>query len=227
MFRFPSSARASNPRLTSAIASAVSTIEARCSVVAAWIAMVASSAARAAPRIDSSASSVRPEVTTPIATRRDSSSAAARAASTSPRIPSISSWIPRAPSQVRSESFRISAATAEKPRPCSPARVARREALRARRLVCRAISSITLTTRPISCERASARRTVDRTLSAAAWILSTAERISLTTAPPSATPSPTRATSRAAFRADSPTWATDSSFRWDVSARSAVFRAIS
>ncbi|GKT27762.1 hypothetical protein ADUPG1_004782, partial [Aduncisulcus paluster] len=53
-----------------------------------------------------------------------------------------SSEISTAASPLRSASLRTSAATTAKPLPCSPARAASMAAFKAKRLVCRAISSI-------------------------------------------------------------------------------------
>ena len=66
--------------------------------------------------------------------------------------PSISAAISFVADETRSASWRTSSATTANPRPCSPARAASMAALRARRFVCAAMSSMTATIFPISCD---------------------------------------------------------------------------
>jgi hypothetical protein len=66
-----------------------------------------------------------------------------------PTLCSISSPVCRAASALRSASARTSSATTAKPRPASPARAASTAALRASRLVWKAISSIVFTIRAV------------------------------------------------------------------------------
>ncbi|MOA54890.1 hypothetical protein D3C78_1785850 [compost metagenome] len=70
----------------------------------------------------------------------------------------------------RSASLRTSSATTAKPLPCSPARAASIAALRAKRLVCSAISSITAMMAPISSEDCP-KLSITATTSAMAWLI--------------------------------------------------------